>query len=469
MILDVRSTARTERDDLASNISRHAQNKLSLMLFFLFPINTDAPIYHWPFGTVGLIIVNTLVMIWMTQTGNAEAVLTDYGLSYGDGLHPMQWITSNFLHSGWMHLIFNMIFLWSFGIIVEGKLGWGRFVPIYLAIGVIECFIEQLMMLRMGGEGSVGASSVIFGLMSMALVWAPKNELTIFFFLLVVIKPFIKIFEVSILSFSVFFIAMNLALALFWFQVGFVSSELLHLMGGAVGGVFGVMLLKLKVVDCENWDIFAVMNGTYGSEKPHPLSMYHYGTDYTVKPNVKKLKSKRKKKVRLTTDELKAADPPVKDSNPYAASANDESRVSRRSKGLAAMREYLQAGKVSAALNEYHNLRRNIGEFSISAPDLLALGDAVYKAAIWEDAGDIYNQYVHRFPDIASDVRVRLAAILVEKQQRPMAALRVLEPIGPKELSPDLEKYRAKIEKRANQLLDEGVIELEGRAWGGAS
>ncbi|MBM3970315.1 MAG: rhomboid family intramembrane serine protease [Planctomycetes bacterium] len=28
------------------------------------------------------------------------------------------------LHAGWLHLIGNLIFVWGFGIVVEGKLGW---------------------------------------------------------------------------------------------------------------------------------------------------------------------------------------------------------------------------------------------------------------------------------------------------------------------------------------------------------
>ncbi len=436
-------------------------------MFFLIPINTDAPIYHWPYGTVALIIINTLVMIGLTQAGDPELLVDQYHLSYGDGLHPIQWITSNFLHSGWLHLIGNMIFLWGFGIIVEGKLGWWKFLLTYLFIGAFECFIEQLMMLRVGGMGSLGASSVIYGLMTISLIWAPKNELTVFAFFFFFIRIIVRVFELSILTYCLIFISMDLIFAIAWSQAGIVSSEMLHLMGAAIGGMVGVLLLKLELVDCENWDIFAVMNGTYGNKKPPPVSMYHYGTDYSVKPKVKKVKAKRKKKPRVTADELKAGG--GEDGDYYSAATGEETRVSKRAKTLASMREFLKAGKVNAALNDYQNLQRSIGEFSISAPDLLALGDAVYKAAIWEEACEIYKQYVDRFPDIASEVRVRLAAILVEKQQRPMAALRILQPIGPKELPDDLERYRTKIEKRANQLLDEGVIELEGRAWGNKS
>ena len=40
-----------------------------------------------------------------------------------------------------------MVFLWGFGLVVEGKLGWWRFLLIYLAIGVTQCAFEQTIML----------------------------------------------------------------------------------------------------------------------------------------------------------------------------------------------------------------------------------------------------------------------------------------------------------------------------------
>ena len=51
----------------------------------------------------------------------------------GDGIHPLQWLTNIFLHAGFFHLVGNMIFLWTFGFVVEGKLGWLPFTALYLA------------------------------------------------------------------------------------------------------------------------------------------------------------------------------------------------------------------------------------------------------------------------------------------------------------------------------------------------
>ena len=75
--------------------------------------NTDAPIYYFPWATPGLIGANVAVLAVVLQA-EPESI-QPWVLSYGTGLHPLQWITSAFLHDGLLHLIGNMIFLWAFG------------------------------------------------------------------------------------------------------------------------------------------------------------------------------------------------------------------------------------------------------------------------------------------------------------------------------------------------------------------
>src|SRR5579862_4155845 len=90
-----------------------------------------------------------------------------WALQFGQGLHPLQWITNNFLHADILHLVGNMFFLWGFGLVVEGKLGWWRFLLLYLTMGAIYGFIIQAVMLGAHGA-ALGASGVIFGLMAIS-------------------------------------------------------------------------------------------------------------------------------------------------------------------------------------------------------------------------------------------------------------------------------------------------------------
>ena len=110
------------------------------------PLTSDAPLYHWPRATVGLIAANVVAFAAVRSGlgGSEEVVLTQVGLVLGNGLHPLQWVTSNFVHLSFLHLAGNMMFLWAFGLIVEGKLGWRKFLAVYFAAGVLECAAGQV-------------------------------------------------------------------------------------------------------------------------------------------------------------------------------------------------------------------------------------------------------------------------------------------------------------------------------------
>ena len=45
--------------------------------------------------------------------------------------------TAMFVHGGWLHIIFNMLFLWIFGNNVEDSMGRLRYLVFYLVCGVI--------------------------------------------------------------------------------------------------------------------------------------------------------------------------------------------------------------------------------------------------------------------------------------------------------------------------------------------
>src|SRR5262245_55636092 len=136
----------------------------------LIPYNTDAPIYHWPFATLGTIIVNVLIfcVAMALPEDQEEWIYEHFALIYGTW-NPIQWLTSNYLHGGIFHVLGNMAVLWGIGIVVEGKIGWWRFLLLYNLMGVVQCGIEQTLMLAEEGA-SLGASAIIYGLIAIALV-----------------------------------------------------------------------------------------------------------------------------------------------------------------------------------------------------------------------------------------------------------------------------------------------------------
>ncbi len=76
----------------------------------LIPLGTDAPLYHFPYATIGLIAVN-VVCFAVTGFGMDPDAVRPWLLHHGPGVSPWEWFTSAFAHAGWTHLIGNMLFL----------------------------------------------------------------------------------------------------------------------------------------------------------------------------------------------------------------------------------------------------------------------------------------------------------------------------------------------------------------------
>lgn len=99
------------------------------------------------------------------------------------------YITWNFLHSGWLHIIFNMWFLWLAGTIIEDT--WGRIVyPIfYLASGIVAVVVQGAVFPD-SFIPCVGASGAIAGLMGAFLARFPTTRIRILWIWGFLGKPF---------------------------------------------------------------------------------------------------------------------------------------------------------------------------------------------------------------------------------------------------------------------------------------
>jgi membrane associated rhomboid family serine protease len=395
----------------------------------MIPIGTDAPIYHWPFATIGMIAANVVAtfLFWGLSPEQAEG----WTLAYGEGLHPLQWLTFNFLHIGIFHLVGNMIFLWTFGLIVEGKVGWLAFTAIYLTLGVAEGALVQALMLGVEpGHGALGASGVICGLIGIGLVWAPRNEISVILILFYGFMPRVFQFEWPVVAFAMLYFGWQifngiLALAIAG-QFLFVS-ELLHLAGAVLGFVLGTVLVRRGLVDCEGWDLY-----TRGTS----------GRSYSEKATRRREAAKPKKKAKPRADV-----------------------EARSAETLGSLRAAIDDGAALEALSAYHDLARMPEGWRPLEPDLLKLIALLQRSGMTAESVPIMGAYVERFPEKAARVRLKLAQVLLRDQQRPAAALKVLGPIPEAELPEDLRPVRRALERQAHKLREEGVLELEGGEW----
>ncbi|HIE99643.1 MAG TPA: rhomboid family intramembrane serine protease [Planctomycetes bacterium] len=392
----------------------------------LIPIGTDAPLYHYPIATVGLIVAN--VICFVAIGFGAEETLDPWVLHFGV-INPIEWLSTMFAHAGFFHLIGNMFFLWGFGLVVEGKLGWRRMLTLYLAIGIAQAALIQFIMLPWNRGGAVGASSAIMGLMGVSLVWAPKNELKVFFSLFFRIF----IFDVTIMWYACFYLGWELVSWTLLHGMG-MSTAALHLSGALIGFGAGVLYLKKGWVDCENWDLFRVWSGNYGRYADSSTTVSSYANPELM---------------------FGKSDVAVKDDLP------DDSRPKRNSKRLNRINEMIDCGDFIGASEEMltHQLQDSDSQFNESRLKKLAIG--LLRANMPDDAEIYLEEYVERFPDAAAWARVRLAQVLLVHHKRPSAALAELKQVRLSQLSEDQRTAAKKMAAAAKKQIKAGVLDAE--------
>jgi membrane associated rhomboid family serine protease len=94
-------------------------------------------------------------------------------------------ISSMFLHGGYLHLGFNMLFLWVFGNNIEDRLGRIGFAVFYLLSGTVAT-IAYVTIQPSGTVAILGASGAVAGIMGSYLVWFPDAPIRTLVFLVLV-------------------------------------------------------------------------------------------------------------------------------------------------------------------------------------------------------------------------------------------------------------------------------------------
>ena len=143
-----------------------------------------------PVMTLTLIAINTLLFLFeMAQPMYLRNAFIDHYALVPDNLHLSAFVTSMFLHGGWLHLIGNMWFLWVFGSHIEDAMGSGRFLVFYLISGIASAAVQFLM--NIGSPvPTIGASGAIAGVMGAFLILYPRVRVVSLIFLFIFITTY---------------------------------------------------------------------------------------------------------------------------------------------------------------------------------------------------------------------------------------------------------------------------------------
>ncbi|MCK5121931.1 MAG: rhomboid family intramembrane serine protease [Methylococcales bacterium] len=155
-----------------------------------------------------------------------------FGLPF-DGY--FSFLSSLFLHGGWLHIIINMWFIWIFANSIEDRMGHGRFLAFYLSCGLIATFVQWYFDPTMAIP-VVGASGAIAGVLGAYFLMYPYARIVIWFPLFL-LPIFFELPAIAFLGFWVIIQIQNATTAMMFDAVTAEVAWWAHL-GGFVAGVF---------------------------------------------------------------------------------------------------------------------------------------------------------------------------------------------------------------------------------------
>jgi membrane associated rhomboid family serine protease len=167
----------------------------------LIPLKDNNPSRSYPVVNITLLLANVVVFLYQlalppydqklfilsnaTIPARIPAFL-DGQVGFEAAFLPL--ITSMFLHTGFLHLAGNMLFLWIFGDNVEDSFGHLPYLFFYVVCGLGAGMLHVLF--NLGSTiPALGASGAISGVMGAYMVFFPRERILTLVFIFVVPIP----------------------------------------------------------------------------------------------------------------------------------------------------------------------------------------------------------------------------------------------------------------------------------------
>lgn len=416
----------------------------------MLKIETSTARYHQPIGTIALVVICLLIGLIALAVGSKA--MTPFTLEYDEGLKPLQWFTGPFVQTSIAFLIVDLIFLFGFGMLTEGKMGLAKFLPLFLCIAITGSAIEQFVMKgepkpaptstasggyespaniytgvkyqlkrtpagKMGILGSVGASTTIFGLLAVCVLCAPSAEYR---------------FGDSESGIPVIGLAGGFVVweGLKWFLVDFLNGGLpIRLLGLIPGVILGVAFIQLGLARCDGEDLLSG-GGSSGSDIDSAAAKAIAKAEQKSERRRKDAEHRRKRK-----EAIKEKERLVRESKmvelPSAPSIVVDNPV------IIEAREAMEAGKSIDAIKLLRDVKKpkHLEQFPLK--DYLALFQETAKKGQLQAAAIVLDKSLDGHPNDSDDRRLKYARILLRFKEH-QKCQSVLAKVQRKSLSPEL-------------------------------
>ncbi|MDP8233463.1 MAG: rhomboid family intramembrane serine protease [Candidatus Saelkia tenebricola] len=150
----------------------------------MLPLRCDSKNKTFPISVIFILVLNTVVFLYQQNNLHHEFLINNLAcipvkvLFAGELKFYFTLLTYMFLHAGWFHYLFNMLFLWVFGKNVEDIVGHMGFIYFYLLCG-IGAGIIYLVINPASSSPTIGASGAISGILAAHMVLYPSSRIVV--------------------------------------------------------------------------------------------------------------------------------------------------------------------------------------------------------------------------------------------------------------------------------------------------
>lgn len=352
----------------------------------LLPIRTDSPLRRTPYVNYVLIAVNILIYLLLDVAGQAAGArwglrIKEPLMLWPTNLELPQFLSYQFLHADRWHLLGNMFFLWLFGNSVNGKMGHLPYLLFYLAGGVFAG-----LGFAIGNESTpcLGASGSISAVTTAYLVMFPRSQVTVFYWF------FFYVGTTQIGS-LLWILGKMILWDNYFARTG--SSEFTsvayeaHLAGYLFGFVFSCLMLWLRALPRDTYDILAVIRRWYqrttyaaAMRNPETRAQMEYG------------------RVARGPDELRGEVPTYVEAVPTDAAGRARQSIL----------EAISVNDFSRAAEQYVNLVTADPAQALPRQHQLTVANQLMTLGRYPQAAEAYEKYLRQYPKTTDREQVKL-------------------------------------------------------------
>jgi membrane associated rhomboid family serine protease len=353
------------------------------------PIGTDRPQRRRPLMNLALIAANVVVYLMSHRTG---AHAGPAGLAPGWDRymltpldpHLYQFITYQFLHENFLHILFNMVFLYVFGNNLNEKLGHVGYLAFYLTGGVLAGCGQMLT----STAPTLGASGAISATAGMFLALLPRTHIRIFIWIFV----YVDVWEIPSAWFILFSVGKDIVEPLLFHGNG--TAYAAHLTGDVAGFAIGMFLLLTKLVQRDHYDLLAVLD-RYRRRKQYEAVVASGYNPYGPGGN------------RIAALKKPASPPPPSPEELRKAELRME------------IGDLIHARQLAAAVEKYLELRRLDPQAVLGADDQLDIANQLMAEGRHAPAAEAYEDYLRQYPNTSQYEHTVLILALIYGQYVP--------------------------------------------------